>query len=43
MVTDRKSLIAQVGRWQRASGLDWDNTDIEVVSRYLNGKYYHFP
>jgi len=43
MVTDWQSLIPQVDRWQRASGLDWNNADIEVVSSYLNGKYYHYP
>jgi len=43
MATDWKSLIAQVDRWQRASGLEWSKKDIEEVSRYLNGKYYHYP
>jgi hypothetical protein len=43
MVIDWQSLITQVDRWQRASRLDWKNADIEVVSRYLNGKYYHYP
>ena len=43
MVTDWKSLIIQVDRWQDISGLEWSKTDIEEVSRYLNGKYYHYP
>lgn len=43
MATDWKSLITQVDRWQRASGLQWSKNDIEEVSRYLNSKYYHFP
>ena len=42
IVTDWTSLIAQVDRWQRASGLVWSKTDIEEVSRYLNGMYYHY-
>jgi mono/diheme cytochrome c family protein len=43
LATDWKALITQVDRWQRASGLDWNNKDIEEVTRYLNGKYYHYP
>jgi len=43
MVTDWKSLITQVDRWQGISGLKWSKTVIEEVSRYLNGKYYHYP
>ena len=43
MVIDWKSLITQVDRWQDISGLEWSKTDIEEVSRYLNGKYYHYP
>jgi mono/diheme cytochrome c family protein len=42
-VTDWESLIAQVDRWQHASGLLWSQADIEEVSRYLNSKYYHYP
>lgn len=36
-------LVAQVDRWQRTSGLEWSENDIKEVSRYLNGKYYHYP
>ena len=43
MVTDWNSLITQVDRWQDISGLKWSKTDIEEVSCYLNGKYYHYP
>ena len=43
IVTDWESLIAQVDRWQHTSGLVWSKADIEEVSRYLNGKYYHYP
>ena len=40
---DKKSLIDQVDRWQRAAELAWSKQDIEEVSRYLNDKYYHYP
>jgi hypothetical protein len=43
MAIDWKSLITQVDRWQRTSGLQWNKNDIEEVSHYLNSKYYHFP
>jgi len=43
LVNDWKSLVAQVDRWQHASGLEWSKNDIEEVSRYLNGKFYHYP
>ena len=43
LATDWQSLIAQVGRWQRTSGLVWSKNEIEEVSRYLNGKFYHYP
>lgn len=42
-VTDWKSLITQVDRWQHISRLEWGKSNIEEVSRYLNGKYYHYP
>ena len=43
IATDWESLIAQVDRWQRTSGLAWSKNDIKEVSRYLNGEYYHYP
>ena len=43
MVTDWKSLITQVDRWQDILGLEWSKSDIEAVSRYLNDKFYHYP
>ena len=43
LATDLETLITQVDRWQRASGLEWSKNDIEEVSRYLNGKYYYYP
>ena len=43
IATDWESLIAQVDRWQRTSGLEWSKNDIKEVSRYLNGEFYHYP
>jgi len=43
IATDWEGLIAQVDRWQRASGLEWSKNDIKEVSRYLNAEYYHYP
>ena len=39
IATDWESLIAQVDRWQRVSGLEWSKNDIKEVSRYLNPKW----
>ena len=41
-VFDWKTLIVEVGRWQRTSGLDWNNDDIDAVSIYLNSRFYHY-
>lgn len=43
IVTDWKSLVAQVDRWQRNAGLEWNENDVKEVSRYLNGEYYQYP
>jgi mono/diheme cytochrome c family protein len=43
LATDWASLRAQVARWQSNSGLAWRDTEIIEVTRYLNGRYYHFP
>jgi mono/diheme cytochrome c family protein len=40
---DWGSLVKQVGRWQRNTGLQWSDEDIAAVARYLNARYYHFP
>ncbi len=42
LVTDWKTLISEVNRWQNASGLEWSNSDINEVSRYLHDQFYHF-
>jgi mono/diheme cytochrome c family protein len=42
-VTDFVSLAAQVGRWQKNTGLDWSSEEIRDVVRYLNSTIYRFP
>lgn len=36
------SLKAEVGRWQKTSGLGWRDEDVSNVARYLNARYYRF-
>jgi len=43
LVTDFASLVAQVGRWQRNTGLDWSGEEILDVVRYLNATIYRLP
>jgi len=43
VVTDSSSLIAQVARWQKNTGLDWSSEEIQDVARYLNATVYRFP
>jgi mono/diheme cytochrome c family protein len=43
LVTDFPSLIVQVGRWQKNTGLDWSSEEILDVVRYLNSTIYRFP
>lgn len=40
--TDWISLQAEVRRWQKYSGLGWDEDDIAAVARYLNALHYHY-
>jgi len=40
---DWTGLITQVRRWQRISGLAWDDDSIVLVARYLNVRLYHYP
>ena len=42
LVADKKSLFAEVKRWQHALNLDWTKTDIDEVSQYLNDRFYHY-
>lgn len=43
LAKDWPSLRAQVRRWERNTGLTWNEDDVEAVSRYLNALYYQFP
>lgn len=40
--TDWAGLVTQVGTWQRANSLSWEQRDIDAVARYLNDSFYHF-
>jgi mono/diheme cytochrome c family protein len=42
LVTDWKSLKAQVNRWQSYTKLGWREQDIVDVALYLNIHYYNF-
>lgn len=43
LVTDWKSLRAQVRRWQGFQKLEWPEADITEVAHYLNTYYYNLP
>ena len=43
LAKDWPSLRAQVRRWERNTGLSWNDDDVEAVSGYLNRLYYQFP
>jgi len=43
LAKDWTSLQAQVTRWQSNAKLAWSENEILEVTRYLNGRYYHFP
>lgn len=43
LVRSWNGLRAEVRRWQKTSGLGWNNEDISAVTRYLNDRYYHYP
>jgi mono/diheme cytochrome c family protein len=36
------SLKAQVLRWQVEQKLDWTDSDVDEVARYLNARFYRF-
>lgn len=40
--TEWDSLQKQVRRWQAASMLQWNEDDINEVTRHLDDSYYHF-
>lgn len=43
LARDWDTLRAQVVRWQATANLQWDEADIEAVTRHLNDTIYHFP
>ena len=43
LAADWPSLVDQVRRWQGNLGLNWTETDIVDVARFLNERYYRFP
>lgn len=40
---DWPTLVQEVRRWQRNSGLAWTDDEILAVARYLNATWYRFP
>jgi mono/diheme cytochrome c family protein len=40
--TDWAGIVTQVGKWQSANSLSWDEQDVAAVARYLNESFYHF-
>lgn len=40
---DWPSLRVQVENWQRRSGQQWTDEDIDAVARFLNETIYHYP
>ena len=42
LVTDWNSLVTQVRRWQKISGLSWSEGEISDVAYYLDAAYYRF-
>ena len=43
LATDWTTLQSEVGRWQKLSGLGWDDDDVAQVAQYLNALHYHYP
>ncbi|MEO7337704.1 MAG: hypothetical protein ABIV63_14090 [Caldimonas sp.] len=42
IATDWPGIVAQVGKWQGAASLSWNEQDVAAVARYLNDSFYHF-
>ena len=40
---DWDTLALQVRRWQEVAKLEWSDSDVQEVARYLNETIYHFP
>jgi mono/diheme cytochrome c family protein len=43
LVSDWRSLQAQVRRWAANTSLGWNDDDVADVARYLNRTVYRFP
>ncbi len=43
VVRDWTSLVAQVDRWQKYGGLNWDAGEVAATARYLNSLHYRLP
>jgi hypothetical protein len=43
LVTDWDSLVEQVRTWQQRALLNWNDADVEEVSRFLNSAVYKLP
>jgi mono/diheme cytochrome c family protein len=43
LATDYASLLAQVARWEKNTGLGWSSEEILAVTGYLNITIYRFP
>ena len=43
LATDFTGLVAQVVRWQKNAGLEWNSEEVHDVVRYLNSTIYRFP
>lgn len=43
LATDWTSLQTEVSRWQKLSGLGWNEDDVAAVAHYLNALHYHYP
>ncbi len=43
LAADWATLQSEVRRWQKLSGLGWDDNDVAQVAQYLNALHYHDP
>ncbi|MEP7300899.1 MAG: cytochrome C [Caldimonas sp.] len=40
--SDWAGVLAQVGKWQNANSLAWNEQDVAAVAGYLNERFYRF-
>lgn len=43
LAKDWQGLTAEVRRWKEFQKLHWSDDDVDLVARYLNAMYYHYP